>query len=144
MTDAAVELLVKTGVIREIAADEAATKTELAAARKHVESAAEIAETDPNGAFQLAYDAARKAAGAHMRARGYRVGSRQAAHVNTGRYLAAALDQPSLAVHIDAFDDMRSLRDQSEYDALLLDEADARDAIEHADAIVSAVENDLT
>lgn len=144
MSERNVTRLVDEGVIREVEPDEVAAKTEVVAARRHIESANEVARIDPNGAFQLAYDGARKAAGAHMRAHGYRVGSGQGAHVKTGRYIAAVYDQASLAAHVEAFEDMRRLRNQSEYDALLIDEADARDAIEHADAIVSAVENDLT
>ena len=144
MTDSELERLLAEGVVRAIDPDEVTARAELVAARTHVESAGEIAETDPNGAFQLAYDGARKAAAAHMRARGFRLGSRQGAHVKTGRYLVAVFAEPSVAAHAEAFDDMRSLRNQSEYDALLLDEADARDAIEHACAIVAAVERDLS
>ena len=143
MAPSELELLVADGVIREIEADEATAGVELATARKHVDSAAEVAESDPNGAFQLAYDAVRKAVVAHMRARGFRIGSGPGAHIKTGRYLVTAFAEPSLAAHVGAFEDMRRLRNQSEYDALLLDEPDAHDAIGHAHAIVAAVERDL-
>jgi len=143
MGDSKVEELVPAGVIRRTENDDATARAELATARSHLESAAAVAGSDPNAAFQLAYDATRKSIVAHMRAKGFRVGSGTGGHVKTGRYAAAALDDPALARHIVAFDDMRTVRNQSEYDALLLDERDALDALEHAHAIVAAVERDL-
>jgi len=141
--DAELVKLVADGALRRVEADPTAARAELSAARAHLETAAAAASTDPNGAFQLAYDAMRTGITAHMRANGYRVGSGAGAHLKTGRYASAALDEDALAAHIDAFDDLRALRNQSEYDALLLDENDARDALLHARAIVAAVESDL-
>lgn len=143
MSDSDVAGLVAAGVIRRTEMDEATARVELATARSHLESAAALAGSDPNAAFQLAYDATRKSIVAHMRAKGFRVGSGAGGHVKTGRYAAAALDDPALARHIVAFDDMRTVRNQSEYDALLLDERDAQDALEHAQAIITGVERDL-
>ena len=144
MSDSKVEELVAAGVIRLTEIDEATARVELATVRSHLESAAAVARSDPNAAFQLAYDATRKSIVAHMRAKGFRAGSGAGRHVKTGRYAAAALDDPALARHIVAFDDMRTVRNQSEYDALLLDERDAHDALEHAHAIIAAVEADLS
>jgi hypothetical protein len=138
-----VEQLVADGIVRRCERDPEGALAELAAARLHLESAAKLAGPDPNGAFQLAYDGTRKAIGAHMRARGLRVGSGAGAHVKTGRYAQAALDDPALAPHVAAFDDLRAVRNQSEYDALLLDEADVVEALSHAHAIVDAVERGL-
>jgi YD repeat-containing protein len=143
MADRELEKLLQDRVVRRVDPDGPTARVELSTARAHLETAATVASTDPNGAFQLAYDAARKAIAAHMRANGYRVGSGASAHVKTGQYAGAALDAEALAPHLDAFDDLRALRNQSEYDALLLDEADARDALDHARAIVDAVERDL-
>jgi hypothetical protein len=56
----------------------------------------------------------------------------------------AALDDEALEPHLDAFDDLRSLRNRSEYDGLLLDENDVEDALGHACAIVDAVERDVS
>ena len=143
MIGADLERLVGERAIRRCEPDPANARLELATARKHLETAIGAAESDPNGAFQLIYDGTRKALNAHMRAYGYRVGSGPGAHVKTGRYAAAVLDDPALAPHVAAFDDLRSLRNQSEYDALQLDEADVHDALSHANAIVAAVERDL-
>lgn len=143
MSEDDVERLVAEGVVRRCEPDPGTARAELTAARVHLESAATLAESDPNGAFQLAYDGTRKAIGAHMRACGLRVGSGAGAHVKTGRYAQAALDDPALAPHVAAFDDLRAVRNQSEYDALLLDEADALEALAHAHAIVDALGRDL-
>ena len=144
VSESDVERLVADGLVRRCEPDEASARSELAAARAHLESAALLAVSDPNGSFQLAYDAARKAITAHMRFHGLRVGSGAGAHAKTGRYAQAALADPRLKPHIDAFDDMRSLRNQSEYDALLLDERDADDALRHARAVVEAVHQALS
>lgn len=144
MAEQDVQRLLRDGVIRTVAADEETAANELRTARTHLESAAMLSGSDPNAAFQLAYDAARKAIAAHMRANGYRTGSGQGAHGKTGQHAAAALDDEALEPHLDAFDDLRSLRNRSEYDGLLLDENDVDDALGHARAIVDAVERDLT
>ena len=93
--------------------------------------------------MQLAMRAHGQPDTAHMRARGFRVGSGMGAHAKTGRYALAVLDDPAVRPHVERFDDLRAVRNESEYDALLLDVADARDALVHAEAIVDAVERDL-
>lgn len=143
MTDHDVQRLLSEGVIRRVTSDETTAQAELQAAQTHLQSAETLSAADPNAAFQLAYDAARKAIAAHMRANGYRVGSGQGAHAKTGRYAAAALDDGDLEPHLDAFEDLRTLRNQSEYDALVLEQSDVQDALDHARAIVDAVERDL-
>jgi hypothetical protein len=135
--------LVAAGVVERVAADPETARVELEQARLHVESAAEIAERDPVAAFALAYDAIRKALSAHMRDRGYRVAKRKGHHAHTGRYALAAIDDPHLEEHLEAFDELRQLRNQSEYDALLLVAEDVTDALAHADAIIRAVGKDL-
>lgn len=135
--------LVATGVIERVAADPETARVELDQARLHAESAAEIAERDPVGAFAIGYDAIRKALSAHMRHRGYRVGKGKGHHARTGSYALAALDDPRVEEHLEAFDELRQLRNQSEYDALVLDARDVSDALARADAIIGAVENDL-
>lgn len=143
VSDVDVQRLAGSGAIRRIPADEASARIELQTARSHLRSAETLRESDANAAFQLAYDGARKAIAAHMRAKGYRVGPGQGAHVRTGQYALAALSDDDLSPHLDAFEDMRRVRNQSEYDAVRLEEGDARDALVHARAIVDAVERDL-
>lgn len=78
-----------------------------------------------------------------MRHRGYRVGKGKGRHARTGQYAMAALDDVAVEEHLDAFDELRQLRNQSEYDALLVDANDVADALARADAIIAAVAKDL-
>ena len=56
--------------------DAATARASLAEARRHLASAKLIPGADPNGAYVLLYDAARKANAAHMLASGLRVAAR--------------------------------------------------------------------
>ena len=143
MSQEELERLVADGVIERVAADPETASTDLEQARLHVESAAEIADRDPVGAFAIGYDAIRKALSAHMRHRGYRVGKGKGHHARTGRCAIAALDDAAIEEHVDAFDELRQLRNQSEYDALVVDANDVADALARADAIIAAVARDL-
>lgn len=135
--------LIAEGAIEAVAADPETARVELEQARLHVESAGEIAERDPVAAFALGYDAIRKALSAHMRSRGYRTTKGKGHHARTGRYALAAIDDPRLEEHLEAFDELRQLRNQSEYDALLLDRDDVADALARANAIINALDKDL-
>jgi hypothetical protein len=135
--------LVAEGVIEPVAPDPETARIELEQARLHVESAAEIAERDPVAAFAIGYDAIRKALSAHMRSRGYRVTKGKGHHARTGRYAIAAIDDARVEEHLEAFDELRQLRNQSEYDALLLGSDDVAEALARADAIINAVDRDL-
>ena len=143
MSQEELDELVVGGVIERVTADPETARVELEQARLHVESAAEIADRDPVAAFAIGYDAIRKALSAHMRDRGYRVGKGKRHHARTGRYAAAAIDDAQLEEHLGAFDELRQLRNQSEYDALILDSSDVADALARADAIIAAVVKDL-
>ena len=78
-----------------------------------------------------------------MRARGYRLPRGAGHHVRTGSYARAALDGAPIDEHLDAFDELRQLRNQGEYDALLLDAGDVAEVLAHADAIIHAIERSL-
>lgn len=143
MSEDEVAKLVDEGVIRPAEADLRGARTELATARVHLETAAAIASRDPAAAYAIAYDAARKAIAAHMRARGLRVGKGPGAHTRISVYAAAALDGHGIDEQLERYDELRRVRNQSEYDALLVDEADVSDALDRAAAIVAAVERDI-
>jgi len=143
VSDDDVARLVGEGVIRHAEADLRGARTELATARVHLETAASVASQDPAAAYAIAYDAARKAISAHMRATGFRVGKGHGAHARIGVYAAAALDDRGIDEQLERYDELRRLRNQAEYDALLVDEADVGDALDQAAAIVAAVERDL-
>jgi len=135
--------LVAEGAIERVATDPETARIELDQARLHAETAAEIADRDPVAAFAIGYDAVRKALSAHMRHRGYRVTRGAGHHARTGRYAVAAIDDPLLADHLDAFDELRQVRNQSEYDALILGADDVTDALDHANAIINAVDKEI-
>lgn len=113
---------------------------ELAAAsveesRRHLESARSIASTDPNGAYQLAYDAGRKAVVAHMRSEGWRVRRGEGGHALTATYAGHAFDE-ELGRRFEA---MRRRRNRSEYGTAFFGDAEVSDAIETAHALLAAV-----
>ena len=135
--------LVAEGAIERVTPDPETARVEFDQARLHAETAATIAGRDPVAAFAIGYDAVRKALSAHMRQRGYRLTRGAGHHARTGRYAIAAIDDPTLEDHLDAFDELRQIRNQSEYDALLLDTDEVTDALDHADAIITAVGNEI-
>ena len=94
-----------------------------------------------NGAYHLAYDGARKAAVAHMRAAGLRVPpGAPGAHAAVARYVRAAIDD-SLGRRLDA---MRRKRNRSEYDVAYLEPNEVMAVIGHAETLVSAVRRSLS
>lgn len=143
MSDEEVQALVDAGTVLRVEADLAAARRDLFAAGRHVESAELLASSDPTGGFALAYDAARKAIGAHMHARGLRVRKGPGEHVRTATYAAAALDDPEITGHLDALDGIRRLRHQSEYGSRLILPVELEVALLHTRAILLAVEAEL-
>jgi hypothetical protein len=143
MTETDVRRLLAEKRIRTVPPDPETARVELEVARRHIASAEKVVGDDPTLAFTALYDAMRKAIAAHMRSRGYRVTRGPGAHAKTGEYARAALDHLGIASHLDEFDTLRDLRNQSEYEALSVDPNEAREAFEHAVAIVDAVVRDL-
>lgn len=82
-------------------------------ARRHAASAERIAEDDPAGAFQLLYDAARKALVAILENQGLRPTSR-GGHIAVLEAVSAQLDPPMGKV-LRPFDRLRRLRNSAEY-----------------------------
>jgi hypothetical protein len=64
-------------------------------------------------------------------------------HFRTGRYALAALDSLGVEEHVEAFDDLRRLRNQSEYDALTVELDEVAESLAHAHALFDAIEEDL-
>src|SRR5512145_268644 len=121
MTEADVRRLLAEKKIRTVRPDPETAQVELDVARRHIASAAKIMGDDSTLAFTALYDAMRKAIAAHMRSRGYRVTRGPGAHAKTGDYAMAALDRLDIGSHLDEFDALRALRNQSEYEALHVD-----------------------
>jgi len=143
MTRADLQRLLATNRIRPTAPDPETAAAEIDVARRHVASAEKIMDDDATLAFTALYDAMRKAIAAHMRARGYRVTRGAGSHAKTGEYAVAALARLDIGAHLDEFDALRDLRNQSEYHALRVDIEEVRRAAEHVRVIVEAIGADL-
>src|SRR2546428_12203331 len=87
-----IEDLVTTGRLVRIDADADEALEILASAERHLASAKKLQNDDPAGAYQLLYDAARKATTADMLANGYRAKSNQpGVHAAVALYAEEAL-----------------------------------------------------
>ena len=129
----------------EPAAPEAPARVaaELEMAKRHLESVVILRDVDPELAFAGAYDAARKAIAAHMRARAYRTTGGPGKHSKTMAYGRAVLAAQGLAGVLDHLETMRQLRHGSEYDVAQVTTGDVDEALRVAEAIVGAVLADL-
>jgi hypothetical protein len=143
VTDEQLEELIERSAVRRGSPDREAAERELRTARQHIESSRALAGSDDTAALGLAYEAARKAISAHMRANGLRVGRGEGGHARMGEYGLAVVDETSAADALRAFDQVRRLRNRSQYDAFSVEDADVEFALEQAEAIVRAVEADL-
>ncbi len=143
MSEEDVQRLLAEKKIEAVEPDAETARAEIATARQHLVSALEIAERDPTLAFIALYDAIRKAIQAHARANGYRVTKGAGGHVKTGEYALAALDALEIRDHLDEFDALRAIRNQSEYEALFVGVDEIEETHAHAYAIVEAVAAEL-
>lgn len=134
-----IERLLQKGLLEEVEPDEAVAAELVAEAERHLVSAERIATDDPNGAYQLLYDAARKSVLAHMAAAGYRVvKGRPGGHETTVRYAQSALAAESAGDALANLDRMRRNRNRSEYELRFFDDAEVAADLEYARAIVTA------
>ncbi len=138
-----VDSLVADGTLRRAEVDVAAATREIATAKLHLESSRLIAASDPAGALVLAYDAARKAIEAHMRAHGLRVGAGEGGHAKLAKYGVAAFGGSAAVEHFQMFDRVRRVRNSVQYDAFSVEDADVEFALGRAEAIVAIVQRDL-
>lgn len=104
-------------------------------AAAHIESAVTVAREDPNGGFQLAYDAGRKAASAILAVEGLR-------STSTGGHVATIAAVRELGIGaFGPLDRMRRQRNRLEYPDEgdpPATEADVADAVTSAGAMLSA------
>lgn len=126
--------MIEQGELERVATDDGAADVALEEARLHVRSARVIAGEDPNGAYQLAFDAARKAVMARMRRVGVRVRRGEGGHLVTAKFAAAAIDE-DLGRRLEA---MRRRRNRSEYGTALLRWEEIDEAITVAAAFIEA------
>lgn len=134
-----VDELIRARRLERVPADQPAAVRRLNSARRHLESAALLARDDPDAAYALLYDAARKAVAAHMQAAGLRARNAPGAHEATARYAAAMLPGPSSG----ELDRMRRFRNRIEYGTTSFDTAQVEHDLGHASAIVAGVSDQV-
>ncbi|CAM3931713.1 hypothetical protein KIPE111705_32040 [Kibdelosporangium persicum] len=71
-----VDALIARGAIEHVPASQETAEAELARARTHIASARQLLDSDPEGAYTLAYDGARRALAAVLQNQGLRATSR--------------------------------------------------------------------
>ncbi|UOZ07678.1 hypothetical protein [Amycolatopsis sp. WQ 127309] len=101
------------GAIEHVPASREAAEAELVRARTHLASARQLQDTDPEGAYTLAYDSARRALAAVLQNQGLRVTSR-GGHVTVYEAVLAQLDPPMGPV-LRPFNRMRVRRNEVAY-----------------------------
>lgn len=130
------EDLIRESLIVEVSADPTSARKRLAEAARHLEAAEMIVGVDPSGAYQLAYDGARKAIVAAMVASGLRITAKHGAHAIAGRYATGLADAKSFA----AFDRMRRNRNRSEYGSRSFSRTEVLTDLANAQGMVAAVD----
>jgi YD repeat-containing protein len=129
---ATLEEMLSSGLIEPVQRDPDTATARLEESERHLRSAAAIAEEDPNGAYQLAYDGARKAVASHMARNGLRARRGEGAHAITAQYAEAAISR-ELGVRRER---MRRRRNRSEYASAHFEEDEVADAIDIGRQIV--------
>src|SRR2546426_4677557 len=108
--------LLADGRLERIQADGEEALELLDHAQAHLSSAEKLLDDDPAGAYQLLYDAARKATAADMLAAGYRAKSdRPGAHAAVVAYAEEALAGTADSEALANFDRIRRNRNRTEY-----------------------------
>lgn len=105
--------MVADGWLQEVPASVEGAHLLLAEARRHLTSAELLADPDPQGAYSLLYDAARKGLAAVLQAQGLRA-TAKGGHVVLQDAMRAQFDPP-LGHLFRPFGRMRQRRNQSEY-----------------------------
>lgn len=110
---ATVDAMIARGSIERVPPSRQAAEAELVRARTHVQSAHQLLATDPEGAYTLAYDAARRSLAAVLQNQGLRATSR-GGHIAVYEAILAQLDPPLGAI-LRPFNRMRSRRNEVAY-----------------------------
>jgi hypothetical protein len=108
-----IDALIERGAIERVPASQEAAEAELDRARKHIASARLLLDSDPEGAYTLAYDGARRALAAVLQNQGLRATSR-GGHIAIYDAVLAQLDPPLGSV-LRPFNRMRIRRNEVAY-----------------------------
>lgn len=134
-----IEALIAGRRLERVGADAPGALRRLEAAERHLVTAGSILDDDPDAAYAVLYDAARKAVTAHMLAAGLRVRNAPGAHAAVAEYASSELDAAE-AVELDR---MRRSRNKIEYGSTSFTSGQAAHDLENARLIVRAVREAL-
>ncbi|GHJ40388.1 hypothetical protein [Streptomyces sp. TS71-3] len=110
---ATIDEMLAQGDLERVPASRQAAEAEMARSRTHIRSAGQLLTSDPEGAYTLAYDAARRALAAVLQNQGLRATSR-GGHRSVYEAVRAQLDPPLGSV-LRPFNRMRARRNEVEY-----------------------------
>jgi hypothetical protein len=111
----AVKQMLASGNLQKVAPSREAATAFLDTAEKHLESALAVTESDPDGAYSLLYDAARKSLAALLQTQGLRATSR-GGHYAIQEAITAQFTKPPPSDAFRSFGRLRRARNQIEYD----------------------------
>ena len=111
----AIKAMVASNNLQKVAPSLDAATGMLNAAAKHIDSAVLVAQVDPDGAYALLYDAARKSLAAVLQAQGLRPTSK-GGHYAIQEAISAQFTKPPPHDAFRPFARMRRMRNQIEYD----------------------------
>lgn len=134
-----VESLIAARRLERVPADGAGADRRLDAAQRHLGSAEAILDEDPDGAYAMLWDAARKAVTAHMLARGLRVRNAPGAHAAVAEYAIVELPVEASG----ELDRMRRFRNRIEYGSTSFTARQVRHDLRNTRAVVEAVRKAL-
>ncbi len=112
-----VDQLITDGRLQQVTASRELAEVMIVRARTHLRTASDALDSDPTGAFQMAYDAARKALAAILANQGLRATTAPGAHAVLLETCLAQLDPP-MGRTLKHFDWMRRTRNNAEYPTL--------------------------
>jgi hypothetical protein len=110
-----IKQLLADGNLQKVSPSIESAQAALATAGKHLDSALALAPTDPDGAYTLLYDAARKSLVAVLQAQGLRSTSR-GGHYAIQEAIAAQFTKPPPRDAFRSYGRLRRTRNQIEYD----------------------------
>jgi hypothetical protein len=136
-----IDELIASGELQRVPADVTVAHRLLQTARGHLGSASEIRSKDPEGAYAVAYDAARKACAALLQAQGLRPTSR-GGHIALRDSVLAQFVGLTGGQALRPFDRLRRRRNETEYPSgeSTMDDEEIAEAIARSEQIVEFAE----
>lgn len=128
--------LIAEGAVERVPVDLETAGLWLDAAERHLVGAQRIAGVDPEGAYSLLYDAARKAVAAVMLSEGLRARAVPGSHRAVAEYARRIARSAPSRDHLRRLDAMRRNRNRAEYGTASLGSQIVADDLRHAAAIV--------